>query len=115
MSGRLEAKVCVITGAGSGIGRASALLFAREGGCIVVADVDRAVGAAGAAIEGAWGRLAAAERGRLLARFSATIATHAERLAQIESQDTGKPISQARARASAGIRWSVITARASLL
>ena len=42
MSGRLEGKVCVITGAGSGIGRASALLFAREGGCIVVADVDRA-------------------------------------------------------------------------
>src|SRR5207245_600559 len=30
-----------ITGAGSGIGRASALLFAREGGCVVVADVER--------------------------------------------------------------------------
>ena len=42
MTGRLEAKVCVITGAGSGIGRASALLFAREGACVVVADVDRA-------------------------------------------------------------------------
>jgi NAD(P)-dependent dehydrogenase (short-subunit alcohol dehydrogenase family) len=42
MSGRLENKVCVITGAGSGIGRASALLFAREGACVVVADVDRA-------------------------------------------------------------------------
>ncbi|TME70031.1 MAG: SDR family NAD(P)-dependent oxidoreductase, partial [Chloroflexi bacterium] len=42
MSGRLDGKVCVITGAGSGIGRASALLFAREGACVVVADVDRA-------------------------------------------------------------------------
>ena len=42
MTGRLDAKVCVITGAGSGIGRASALLFAREGACVVVADVDRA-------------------------------------------------------------------------
>src|ERR671936_1406043 len=42
MSGRLSRKVCVITGAGSGIGRASALLFAREGGCVVVADVDHA-------------------------------------------------------------------------
>ncbi|HKC90635.1 MAG TPA: SDR family NAD(P)-dependent oxidoreductase, partial [Candidatus Limnocylindria bacterium] len=41
MSGRLEAKVCLITGAGSGIGRASARLFAREGGCVIVADVDR--------------------------------------------------------------------------
>ena len=42
MSGRLEGKVCLITGAGSGIGRASAVLFAREGACVVVADVDRA-------------------------------------------------------------------------
>ena len=42
MSERLANKVCVITGAGSGIGRASALLFAREGGCVVVADVDNA-------------------------------------------------------------------------
>jgi NAD(P)-dependent dehydrogenase (short-subunit alcohol dehydrogenase family) len=42
MSERLAKKVCVITGAGSGIGRASALLFAREGGCVVVADVDKA-------------------------------------------------------------------------
>jgi NAD(P)-dependent dehydrogenase (short-subunit alcohol dehydrogenase family) len=40
MSGRLMDKVCLITGAGSGIGRASALLFAREGACVVVADVD---------------------------------------------------------------------------
>ena len=38
--GRLEGKVCVITGAGSGIGRASALLFASEGGRIVAADID---------------------------------------------------------------------------
>jgi NAD(P)-dependent dehydrogenase (short-subunit alcohol dehydrogenase family) len=42
VSGRLEEKVCVITGAGSGIGRSTALLFAREGGCVVVADVDAA-------------------------------------------------------------------------
>jgi NAD(P)-dependent dehydrogenase (short-subunit alcohol dehydrogenase family) len=38
--GRLEGKVCVITGAGSGIGRASALLFAREGGEVVIGDLD---------------------------------------------------------------------------
>jgi len=36
---RLEGKVAVITGAGSGIGQASALLFAREGARVVVADV----------------------------------------------------------------------------
>jgi NAD(P)-dependent dehydrogenase (short-subunit alcohol dehydrogenase family) len=39
-AGRLEGKVCLITGAGSGIGRASARLFAREGAHVVVADVD---------------------------------------------------------------------------
>ena len=38
--GRLEGKVCLITGAGSGIGRASARLFAGEGARVVVADVD---------------------------------------------------------------------------
>lgn len=38
--GRLDGKVCVITGAGSGIGRASARLFAAEGARVVVADID---------------------------------------------------------------------------
>ena len=38
MGGRLDGKVAVITGAGSGIGRASALLFADEGAMVVCAD-----------------------------------------------------------------------------
>jgi NAD(P)-dependent dehydrogenase (short-subunit alcohol dehydrogenase family) len=37
--GRLQNKSCVITGAGSGIGRASALAFAREGGRVLVTDL----------------------------------------------------------------------------
>lgn len=37
---RLQNKVALITGAGSGIGRESALLFAREGAAVVVADLD---------------------------------------------------------------------------
>jgi NAD(P)-dependent dehydrogenase (short-subunit alcohol dehydrogenase family) len=37
---RLKDKVALITGAGSGIGRESALLFARQGARVVVADVD---------------------------------------------------------------------------
>jgi NAD(P)-dependent dehydrogenase (short-subunit alcohol dehydrogenase family) len=39
MTGRLEGKVAVITGAGSGIGRASALLFASEGAKLVIGDL----------------------------------------------------------------------------
>ena len=35
---RFENKSIIVTGAGSGIGRAAALLFAREGGRVVVAD-----------------------------------------------------------------------------
>lgn len=35
---RLGGKVCIVTGGGSGIGRASCLLFAQEGGKVVVAD-----------------------------------------------------------------------------
>ncbi len=37
---RLKDKVALITGAGSGIGRESALLFAKEGAAVVVADVN---------------------------------------------------------------------------
>ncbi len=37
---RFKDKVCIITGAASGIGKATALLMASEGGHIVVADID---------------------------------------------------------------------------
>lgn len=40
MSLRLRDKVCLITGAGAGIGRATAQLFAREGARILLADID---------------------------------------------------------------------------
>lgn len=39
MAGRLEGKAAIITGAGSGIGRATAQLFAREGARVVVSDI----------------------------------------------------------------------------
>jgi NAD(P)-dependent dehydrogenase (short-subunit alcohol dehydrogenase family) len=40
MSNRLDGKVCVITGAGGGMGREAALLFCSEGAKVCVADVD---------------------------------------------------------------------------
>ena len=40
--GLLDGKVAIITGSGNGIGRAHALLFAKEGAAIVVNDVGSA-------------------------------------------------------------------------
>src|ERR1700745_9624 len=42
MSGRLSGKVCVITGTGGSVGRATALAFAREGASVVGCDVKAA-------------------------------------------------------------------------
>lgn len=44
MCGRLFNKAAIITGAAVGIGKAAALLFAGEGACVVVADIDQRLG-----------------------------------------------------------------------
>lgn len=61
-------------------------------------DVEAAVTAARAALEtGAWGRLNATDRGRLLMKVSRLVDENAEELARLEARDTGKPMKQARA------------------
>jgi aldehyde dehydrogenase (NAD+) len=69
------------------------------------ADIDRAVKAAEAARDGAWGKLAPVEKGRLLAKLSRAILDHFEELAALESQDCGKPTRQARADVTACARY----------
>jgi aldehyde dehydrogenase (NAD+) len=70
------------------------------------ADIDAAVRAARHAFEeGAWSRLVAVERGRLLQKLSLAIAEHGEELAALEARDTGKPMKQARADIVAAARY----------
>ncbi len=71
-----------------------------------VEDVDRAVKAARAAYDtGDWGRTSAVERGRMLSRFAALVATRAEEISALESRDTGKPRSVAAADIAALVRY----------
>src|SRR5687767_11339507 len=57
MAGRLAGKVAIITGTGSGMGRAAALLFAREGARIVGCDIDERAGAVADEVRAAGGEM----------------------------------------------------------
>jgi betaine-aldehyde dehydrogenase len=56
------------------------------------ADIDKAVAAARRAFEGKWSQISARDRGRLIYKLSQLIEEHTKELAELETQDNGKPI-----------------------
>ncbi|MGH1412612.1 MAG: aldehyde dehydrogenase family protein [Pelagimonas sp.] len=68
-------------------------------------DVDDAVAAAQAALDGEWGEYTAAERGRVLTRIGQLVLENVDLLTRLESLDVGKPVTQARADALALARY----------
>ena len=59
-------------------------------------DVDAAVRSSRAAFEGAWGHMRAADRGQALLRLADLIRRNADELVELESLDSGKPVSAIR-------------------
>jgi len=54
------------------------------------ADVDAAVRAAQAALDGPWGAMTSTQRGKCLARLGDLMVAHSEELGRVETRDTGK-------------------------
>jgi len=85
MTARLDGKVAIITGAGSGIGRAAALLFASEGARLVLGDKTEAVHATAQAVTAAGGEAVALQiDAGLEADVARLVATAKERFGQLD-------------------------------
>jgi len=67
------------------------------------ADIDRAVEAARAAVDGPWGRTPPTERSRLLHALADAIQANRKELAEIESRNVGKAISSVKAEVAGSI------------
>src|SRR6516164_6214490 len=61
------------------------------------ADVDRAVAAARAALDGPWGKTPGTERSRLLHALADAVVANRAELAELESRNVGKAISSVKA------------------
>jgi aldehyde dehydrogenase (NAD+) len=59
-------------------------------------DVDAAVAAARAALDGPWGKMSARERGRLVSRLADRLMERVDEVARLETLHNGKPISESR-------------------
>ena len=64
-------------------------------------EIDQAIAAAHTARDGAWGRMTALDRGRILTEIGRKVLERVEDLAVMEAHDVGKPLTQARADAVA--------------
>jgi len=73
------------------------------------ADVDRAVEAARAALDGAWGKTPGTERSRLLHALADAITANRKELAELEARNVGKAISSVKAEVGARRRTSGTT------
>lgn len=67
-------------------------------------EIDQAVDAANRASR-SWSRLSARERAQHLRAVGVALSAHTEELALLESQDTGKPLTQARADAAVAVQY----------
>ncbi|HEY0182583.1 MAG TPA: aldehyde dehydrogenase family protein [Rhodopila sp.] len=61
-----------------------------------VEDIDAAVTSGRRALEGAWGMMRGSDRGRLLLKLAGLIEQNRDELIELESRDTGKPVSAIR-------------------
>ena len=77
MSARLQDRVAVITGAGSGIGLATTLRFAEEGAHVVCVDIDEAAGnAAASSVNGLFVRADVTQDEDVKAMYAAAVETY---------------------------------------
>jgi aldehyde dehydrogenase (NAD+) len=60
------------------------------------ADLDQAVAAARAALDGPWGQMSARERGRLVRKLGERLLERADEVSRLETLHNGKPISESR-------------------
>lgn len=68
-------------------------------------DIDRAVDAAAQAMRGPWGRMPPAERAALMRKLGGLLEANAERIAELETRDNGRPLRETKLNITAEAQW----------